>query len=99
MKKLRCTALVAAGLTAMTVAVPAFADDDAAKAKLAKQVDNMFARLDNDHDGKISKAEASKGPRLSKWFDAIDTNHDGFVTKAELAAAFAARHADAKNQP
>jgi Ca2+-binding EF-hand superfamily protein len=99
MRKLLCTALVAAGVTATTVATPAFADDDAAKVKLAKQVDNVFARLDNDHDGKISKSEASKGPRLSKHFDAIDTNHDGFVTRAELAAAFAARHIDPRKQP
>jgi Ca2+-binding EF-hand superfamily protein len=99
MKKLLCTALVAAGLAATTLATPAFADDDATKAKVAKQIDKVFARLDNDNDSKISKSEASKGPRLSKHFDAIDTNHDGFVTRAELAAAFAARHADARRQP
>jgi Ca2+-binding EF-hand superfamily protein len=99
MKKLLCTALVAAGLAATAVATPAFADNDEAKAKIAKQIDKVFARLDNDNDGKISKSEASKGQRLSKHFDAIDTNHDGFVTRAELAAAFAARHADARKQP
>jgi Ca2+-binding EF-hand superfamily protein len=99
MKKLLWTALLAAGVTAITVATPAFADDDATKAKVAKQIDKLFARLDNDNDGKISKSEASKGPRLSKHFDAIDTNHDGFVTRAELAAAFAARHAEARKQP
>lgn len=98
MKKLLCSALVAAGLTATTLGTPAFADDDAAKARLAKQVDNVFARLDSDHDGKITKSEASKGPRLSKHFDAIDTNHDGFVTRAELAAALAARYANARKQ-
>jgi Ca2+-binding EF-hand superfamily protein len=97
MKTLLCTVLVAAGLIATTVAT--FASDDAAKAKIAKRIDKVFAKLDNDNDGKISKSEASKGPRLSKHFDAIDTDHDGFVTKAELAAAFAARHADAKKQP
>ena len=98
MKKLLCMALVAAGLAAATLATPAFADDDAAKAKIAKQIDKVFARLDNDNDGKLSKSEASKGPRLSKHFDTIDTNHDGFVTRAELAAAFA-RQADARKQP
>ena len=99
MKKLLWTTLVAAGVTATTLATPAFADDDATKAKAAKQIDKVFARLDNDKDGKISKSEASKGRRLSKHFDAIDTNHDGFVTRAELAAAFAARHAEARKQP
>src|SRR4051812_39839348 len=99
MTKLLCTAVVAAGLAATTLATPAFADDDATKAKVAKRIDHVFARLDHDKDGKISKSEASQGPRLSRHFDAIDTDHDGFVTRAELAAALAARHADASKQP
>jgi len=101
MYKLFCSALAAAALTATTLAAPAFADDAAPAApapsdKLAKHVDNVFARLDADNDGKISKAEASKGPRMAKKFDQIDADHDGFVTKAELSAALAARHANAK---
>jgi hypothetical protein len=50
---------VAAGLAATTLATPAFGDNDAAKAKIAKQIDKVFARLDNDNDGKISKSEAA----------------------------------------
>jgi Ca2+-binding EF-hand superfamily protein len=95
MNKLFCSALAAAGLTAALVA-PAFADDVAPNARLAKHVDDVFARLDTDKDGRISKAEAGKGPRLSKHFEAVDADHDGFVTKAELSAAMAARHANAK---
>jgi Ca2+-binding EF-hand superfamily protein len=94
MNKLLCSALAAAGLTA-TLTAPVFADDAAPKARLAKHVDDVFARLDSDKDGRISKAEASKGPRLSKNFDEVDADHDGFVTKAELSAAMA-RHANAK---
>ncbi len=92
------SALVAAGLTAVTLATPALAlaDDDAAKAKIAKRVDEVFARLDADKDGKISKAEASKGPRLSKNFDQVDTDHDGFVTRAEMTAAIT-KMANARN--
>jgi Ca2+-binding EF-hand superfamily protein len=95
MNKRMISAFVAAGLAAMTLAAPAFAEDDAHDARIAKRVDDVFARLDADKDGKISKAEASKGPRLSKKFDAVDADHDGFVTRAELTAAFA-RHAHAK---
>jgi len=101
MTKQLCSALVAVGLTAAALVAPAFADDttpnnnDDAAAKLARRVDDVFARLDADKDGKISKAEASKGPRLSKNFDQVDADHDGFVTKAELSAAMA-RHAHAK---
>ena len=88
--------LAAAVVTMATLAAPALADDGATKTKLAQRVDDVFARLDADKDGKISKAEASKGPRLSKNFDVIDADHDGFVTKAELSTAMA-HHASAKS--
>jgi Ca2+-binding EF-hand superfamily protein len=95
MNKLLCAALAAAGLTATTLVSPAFADDTDHKARLEKHVDDVFARLDTDKDGKISKDEASKGPRLSKHFDEVDADHDGFVTRAELSAAIA-RHPHGK---
>jgi len=95
MNKLLCAAVAAASLATTTLAAPAFADDGDHTAKLAKHVDDVFARLDTDKDGKISKDEASKGRRLSQHFDAVDTDHDGFVTKAELGTAMA-QHAKAK---
>ena len=86
------SALVAATVTATAFAAPALADDDAAmKAKITKRVDDAFAKLDTDKDGKISKAEAAKGPRLSKNFDQVDADHDGFVTKAEMTTAMMQR--------
>ena len=91
------TTLAVAMLSMAALAAPAFADD-AANTKRAKHVDDVLARLDTDKDGKISKDEASKGPRLSKHFDEVDTDHDGFVTKAELTAAMA-HHAHAKHNP
>jgi Ca2+-binding EF-hand superfamily protein len=47
----------------------------------------MLARLDTDHDGKLSTAELEAIPEQfrSRWTDA-DKNHDGFVDKAEMAA-------------
>jgi len=95
MNKLFSAALVAGSLTTATFAAPAFAGDDDAQARITEHVDDVFARLDTDKDGKISKDEASKGPRLSKHFDTIDADHDGFVTKAELGTAIAHRHAHA----
>ena len=92
MTKLLCAALAAGALAVTLHAAPSFADDSDHQAKLAKHVDEVFAKLDTDHDGKISKAEAAKGPRLSKNFDEVDADHDGFVTKAELSAAMA-KHA------
>lgn len=89
MKKLMCTAFTTAILFA--VAAPTFADGDDAKARIAKRVDAVFARLDADKDGRISRAEATKGPRLSRNFDKVDADRDGYVSRAELSAALARR--------
>jgi Ca2+-binding EF-hand superfamily protein len=86
--------LAAAALSVAALAAPALADD-ATNTKRAKHVDDVMARLDTNKDGKISKDEASKGPRLSKHFDDVDADHDGFVTRAELTTAMA-HHAKAK---
>jgi EF hand len=45
----------------------------------------LLAELDENHDGKLSPAEASKG-LLPDSFDAIDTNKDGTLSEAELVA-------------
>ena len=48
----------------------------------------MITRMDADHDGKISLAEATAAS-LAR-FDAADTNHDGVLSPEERAAAMAA---------
>ena len=50
-----------------------------------RSTEQIFADLDGDEDGKISKKEA-KGP-LKQHFDKIDTDEDGFITKEELEKA------------
>jgi hypothetical protein len=45
----------------------------------------MFERMDSDHDGKVSIAEASS--RALEMFDRTDSNHDGTVTAEERRAA------------
>jgi Ca2+-binding EF-hand superfamily protein len=47
--------------------------------------EQIFADLDSDQDGKLSKKEA-RGP-LKQHFDKIDTDEDGFITKEELEKA------------
>lgn len=99
MKKPLCAVLAAASLLA--VAAPAFAgDDDAMQAKVSRRVDQVFAKLDTDKDGRISKAEAAKGPKMAKAFDRVDADHDGFVSRAEMSAAVERRMArHQKKQP
>jgi Ca2+-binding EF-hand superfamily protein len=65
-----------------TFGTAALADD----AENARHVERAFARLDTNHDGKISREEGSRGRRIARHFDAIDADHDGFITPAELKA-------------
>jgi Ca2+-binding EF-hand superfamily protein len=66
------------------VATPAFAGGGS----IAEHVDKVMARLDTDHDGRISLKEAQAKPRFASHFARIDTDKDGYVTPAELTAAF-----------
>ena len=73
----------------------------------------MFARLDTNRDGFITKDELNavearreqkaeaRAQRFdpSKLFDRFDTNHDGQITAAELAAAHARRARATGSQP
>jgi len=48
-------------------------------------VDEIFAKMDADKDGKLAEAEVD-GP-LKEKFAVIDADADGFITKEEMAAA------------
>ena len=76
--------LAAATLASLLVALPAFAADRP-RSPVNDKVDQVFARLDADHDGRISRPEAEKGKRLANHFDKIDADRDGYVTRAEDA--------------
>ncbi|MCC4591603.1 hypothetical protein LL974_10685 [Xanthomonas campestris pv. cannae] len=43
-----------------------------------------FAKLDRNHDGYISRAEAKADPTLYAEFDAVDVHHHGRLSKADL---------------
>lgn len=49
------------------------------------RVDQMFARMDANSDGKLDKTEV-QGP-FAERFSTIDTNSDGVITKEEMLAA------------
>lgn len=58
-----------------------------------------FDRVDADHDGRISLAEAQRA--ATALFDRLDTNHDGVLSAEERAAArqgFRLRHMDAEER-
>jgi hypothetical protein len=49
---------------------------------------HMVARMDSNHDGRVSLAEAEA--RALEAFDRADANHDGVVTPEERQAAHGA---------
>jgi hypothetical protein len=53
----------------------------------AEMMTKEFMRLDSDHDGYISREEASKWKYLAKGFDKFDTNHDGKISRQEYEKA------------
>jgi Ca2+-binding EF-hand superfamily protein len=87
MYRMRIVISLAAAVLLAALAAPALAEDAPKKDKRGKMVEKVFARLDADKDGRISRSEAEKGPRLKEHFDAVDADKDGYVTKAELGAA------------
>lgn len=72
------------------------------RAEVAAHVRTMFARLDSNHDGSITKSEveaakAGRGDRAGRhmpgamgdhagMFDRMDANHDGNISRAEFDA-------------
>jgi hypothetical protein len=54
----------------------------------AAAAEHLLAQLDTDKDGKLSRAEASRG-LLPEDFKAIDANGDGFLTQEELERSIA----------
>ena len=47
---------------------------------------NAFTRLDANHDGKLSVAEAAADPKVQAMWKKLDANNDGTVSEAEFAA-------------
>jgi Ca2+-binding EF-hand superfamily protein len=67
-----------------------------AAGKIQDRQTRRFARLDTNHDGKLTLAEFEAPEQ--KMFARLDANHDGFITKDEVMAArhhrFGGMHGD-----
>lgn len=95
-------ALFAMSLHAQGAATPAAAPSSAASAAseapaaelpapapryAANDLERAFGFMDSDHDGKVSRQEASGFRGVAKNFDRADTNHDGFLSREEFDTA------------
>jgi hypothetical protein len=85
------TLLLAAALAGITAGGAAYAAQDAAPAAQSSAPrmhhrghGDMFARLDANHDGVVTREEATAAA-LAR-FDRADTNHDGKIDQSEIAA-------------
>ena len=78
-KALMLASFLALGVTTQT----AMAET---KVAAATNVDPDFAKLDSNHNGKISLKEAAKDKGLTASFDAVDANKDGSISSSEFSA-------------
>lgn len=62
--------------------------DDERKAGRAKRAEELHARADTDHDGKLTPQELANSAFRRFRPEDIDTDHNGEISVAELAAAF-----------
>lgn len=53
----------------------------------ASQLEQAFNYMDRNHDGKVSREEASGFRGVAKNFDRADTNHDDALSREEFDRA------------
>jgi hypothetical protein len=76
------TAALLAATSTATLAV-----DETQVARMKSQIEKRFADADANHDGKLTREEASaKMPRVAQAFDEIDAGKLGYVTKEQVIA-------------
>jgi Ca2+-binding EF-hand superfamily protein len=62
------------------------ADHHSMKMDHEMKPDAEFAKLDKNHDGKISKDEIPADSPMSEHFDMMDTDKDGSLSQEEFVA-------------
>jgi Ca2+-binding EF-hand superfamily protein len=73
---------------AFLAAIPIIASAQSTEhaAQMEEKMKERFATTDVDHDGKLTKDEATKMPMVSKHFAAIDKDAKGYVTQDDIRA-------------
>ncbi|CAN5245518.1 hypothetical protein BH10PSE17_BH10PSE17_29760 [soil metagenome] len=79
-------ALITIACTAPLLVQAQSADSAAKIQQLKEQMASRFNAADVDHDGRLTKAEAARMPRVAKNFDAIDKAGRGYVTQDDITA-------------
>lgn len=78
------TLLIGIGLSPLARADEATQSSKRMK-KMEAKMEERFANADTNHDGKLTKEEATgKMPRVAKNFDQIDSGNAGYVTLDQM---------------
>jgi Ca2+-binding EF-hand superfamily protein len=81
-----------------STAVYARSHDPAQRAANMEKLRAKFATADANHDGSLSRDEASSGmPRMAKHFDEADADRDGKLSMTEVTAYIAKARAARSN--
>ncbi|HST36625.1 MAG TPA: EF-hand domain-containing protein, partial [Allosphingosinicella sp.] len=94
-------ALVAASLAAVQGGAPQRPDPnaDVTRAQVIERVDQRFARLDANNDGRFTREEGQamrerrRTELANRVFDRVDADHNGSITREEMSQARAQRQA------
>lgn len=71
---------------AATLSFAALSGVNAAEPGQQETVAELFARIDKNKDGKLSREETSLLPAIAERFSVLDKDNDGFLTLDEFAA-------------
>ena len=74
-----------ANATTTTPATPSSSMDNGMKSGTSS-ADARFARLDTNHDGKLSSSEVAADTKVHGMWKTLDANNDGTVSKSEFEA-------------
>lgn len=66
---------------------PAPAGSTAPKLPSSTEVNAAFDRADENHDARLTRAEAERFPEVARRFEQIDTNRDTFISREEFSKA------------
>ncbi len=66
---------------------PAPAGSTAPKLPSISEVNAAFDRADENHDARLTRAEADRFPEVARRFEQIDTNRDTFISREEFSKA------------
>jgi Ca2+-binding EF-hand superfamily protein len=96
-------AIILSGAALIAIAGAAFAQSpegtrrgppaDVTRQQAIERADQMFARMDANHDGRFTRDEARQGmeqrraERAGRMFDRLDINHDGNISREEFGQA------------